>query len=692
LARARAGRALAAWVAAGALCAAAGAAALEREPPAPAEAEILERALDGAAEIPDGLGDDLEAYLISGLIEEGQRVRARERAQALIQAKPRSIGGHATFGASLYAGEGNLALARFHLRRALELFEEDHGLPPTEDSPWRWHLTALILLAMVERDMGHDAEQLEVLEQRDAYYGLRPADRGWALIRLGRYAEARASAEAGLLLDSPDQHSTARNTLCVLEAERLEREASFRRCQEALEHHGDAADADPLFLANAAEAALGVLELDTAERLYLEATRHFAYDTPANPWLELVHLYLAQGRAGESRDAMRSMFAWRARQPAHIDVQTRAAIDLASASLLLAAGHPTEAARLSARGTDRPDRAGRISYSARARRGAAALLDRSANRTAAEWERERASWLPFREAWGARLRALGHALRAWWSGRLARSLVAEERLLIHTVVPYAAGSLVLPEWLQVEVVAVAGAGAIDASLSGALRADAWAEKGGYLAAMRAETSSQRGDHAAALAQARRALAELPRAEVMLRARVAARAAQSALAEGERSEALALFEQALQGDPGVLRRLGIALPCVFGAEGAPLAEEVDRLLRASPRFAEARFGFRLQTVAAPDESVESCLIGPSGTLHACAQVAPEPAELPRDAARRLAAALHARAFAPRVDLTQADLSSLDGSTAELGIRGTDRARRLLSELGKARDPAAPDAPQ
>jgi hypothetical protein len=64
---------------------------------------------------------------------------------------------------------------------------------------------------------------------------------------------------------------------------------------------------------------------------------------------------------------------------------------------------------------------------------------------------------------------------------------------------------------------------------------------------------------------------------------------------------------------------------------------------------------------------------------CARVEPRPDEPPLEAARRLAAAFHETAFALRVDLSQADLKSLDGSTVVAGGRGEERLRLILRDL-------------
>jgi tetratricopeptide (TPR) repeat protein len=654
----------------------------QEDAPLPSFDDSIEQALEGA--LPEGFSEP-DAYLALLANDAGRHLHAREQAETILARDPDSLGAHVALGIALYQGEGNLGLARYHFRRALDLFEVQYGLPPGEDAPWMWHVLAYKGLASANVHMGRDAETLEVLDERDRYYGYRPGDRAWPLMRLGRYEEAREAALIALEMeDQPQQHAQARIGLCGVAGELLDRPLAHGLCVSALEHAADDPGNETVLLSNAAEAALGVLRFDAAERFYLEATGVPTYGTPANPWMELTRMYVAQARVGEARDAMRRMFAWRAAQPAIVDAETRSAIDLTSSVFLLAVGRPGEAVRVAARGVDRPDRQGAISFLEHARNAGAALMDRIANRAAAEAQWERAAWLPWREAWRARGAALLHGLRGWWSGRRARGLLADERLLLHTVVPYGSGSAILPEWLQPELVEVVGAGPISAVLREARdHPDSVPGDEGYLLALEAEVAHQLGRSEQAVAATRGALEQLPKAEVLLRARVAARGAQDALDTGDRSLALDWLDRALQADPGVVRRLGIAIPCVFELASGGVARRAGELLADSPRLDAASSGFRLRTRDL-GHAAEACLIGPTGSLHACAQVAPEPDETEDAQARRLAAALHDAALAPRIDLTQADLDSLDGATTTVGIRGTDRVREVLSDWGLGAD--------
>ena len=67
------------------------------------------------------------------------------------------------------------------------------------------------------------------------------------------------------------------------------------------------------------------------------------------------------------------MLAWRRKQPAYMDEQNRAETEMASAIFLIVAGHPGDAARITARALDRPDRTGFTSSETEQMEAAAAL-------------------------------------------------------------------------------------------------------------------------------------------------------------------------------------------------------------------------------------------------------------------------------------------------------------------------------
>ncbi len=631
--------------------------------------------------MPDGFGRDPMVAAAWQALDAEQYIRAREIAERILASNPESIPGHGILGYVQHRAEGNLPVALYHLKRSRDLYEKQYGLDPEEESPWRWHNIAVSELAFVSGEMGRHEDKIRYLEERDALYTPPwPADRGWPLMRLRRYEEARLVVEQAFALGHPGQIASARTALCAIEAEQQRREAGYEACLAAAAYDRDpeTASGGPTPYTNAAEASLGMLQFDQAEKLILEGSEKFVPGTVSNPWLDLMHLYLSEGRTSEALDALRRMLKWRKRQPAYMDEQNRAETELASAVFLVVAGYPEEAARITARALDRPDRTGFTSSESEQMEAAAALVDRLAQRTRAELLMEKASWSSFSVGMAARLEAQQARLRAWSSGRRAASQLADERILLATLRPYLAGSIEIPEWIEPELCAVLGPGVVATALQKAEGRETLAETSGYFRAYEAEIAYLQGRERDALSLADEALETLPSHEALLRDRVAAIAAQAAADAGLNTRSIEFFDAALQRDPGIIRRLGLALPATFPATTGKLAETTRKLLRRSPRFRHASGGYQV-VVEGDTNSGSACLLGPQRTRLSCAEVKLRPSEDTTALARRLAAEFHATAFAPRLDLTQADIRSLDGSPTAGGGRASDRLRNVLSEV-------------
>lgn len=619
-----------------------------------------------------GLGKDPKALAAWKLLEDGKLIALREAAEAMLRQDRRSWAGHFLLAHALHVSEGQLPQALRHAREARRLFEERHGKNPASDTPWLWHASMLDQIANLLAEMDRYEEQLAVLAAHDASYDPdRPAMRAWPLMRLKRWDEARRSAEAGLASEDAFQQTKARTSLCAIESELQRREAGYRACLDAAAADRKADYHYPESYSNAAYAALAMLRFDEAEKLLDEARRHFVAGTASNPWLDLMLRYVEQARPGEATDAMRRMFAWRDGQPPAMDEQTWAETRLAAARFLIYAGRGPQAARITGQTLDRPDRTGLTSADTRQLEAGAALLDRQAALLAAEREAERASATYRMESLKARLRSWRYALRAWSSGRRAAALI-DEPLLVSTLRPYLAGGIPV----DVDVDAI-GPGVVASALSRARRLDTAPGFAPYFDQVEAQVALAQGRRSAALAAAERAIEALPRAEALRRANAAALGARAALDSGRAADAARLFDLALQVHPGALRAPGLRLPVAWRASGDPLSRAALDLLRGSPRLAaDGGLGFAVSV-----EGTRACLSGPGGRTYSCASIDPRPGESERDAASRLALEFHERAFAPRLDLSQSDLNSLDGSPTAGGTRGERRFEDVLEGLGR-----------
>jgi len=633
-----------------------------------------------ASDLPAGFGHDTRAYQGYERLERGRLVAARETAEAILADDPDSFAGHFLLGAVLSRAEGNLPRALYHLKQARTLFEARYGAMPMPSAPWRWHAKIIEEMAFVAGSLGLHEQKIRYLLERDSLYEpAMPADRGWPLMRLRRYDEARRAAAEGLATGDPIQAAVAYTARCAIEAEEHRREQALAACQQAAQHARELGIQGPTVFTNAAEAALGMLRLDEAERLILEGSEHWSLGTVSNPWMDLTLLYLGQGRVGPGLDALRRMFAWRNRQPAFVDVQNRSEIDLTAVAFLLVAGEAERATQITGRVRDRPDRTGFTSSEQSQLAAAGAVLDSVAHRLRAAQLDEEASWQRFWPALKSRASALHHRLTAALSARRAASSMAQERMLEATVRPYLAGSVEMPEWLEPELIDILGPGLLEAVLARAREQETLPGAASYLDVFAAEIALDQGRAHAAMDRAALAGQGLPQAEVLLRARVAAVGARAALAAGDRGRALAFLDQALQLDPGMVRRFDLALPAVVVSSGGAMADHAASLLRGSPRLARARGeGYRVE-VRGRDSGIGVSLLDVHRSVLARGEVRRRAGESDDRLARRLAAVFHRQAFAPRVDLTEADLRSLDGSATAAGGRSAERIKSVLENL-------------
>lgn len=646
---------------------------LEPEPAPTSDADPFDD-LDASLE---GFGEDANALRALALLGDGHPVEARELAEKQLAADPRSYPAHCVLGIVQGQLEGNLARALHHFERCRALFEARHGAPD-ESTPWLWHRMAIEGLVRVSTDMGRSDDALATIDAWDrAYGGDHRRQRAWVLAKTGNLRESRALAQAMLAgVEDANERAAAWQILCVVDAEERDAAASYDACKQAAELSD--AQADPVHLTNAAEAAAGVLRMDEAERWLVEATQREFPGSLAAPWGELAYLYLLEGRLAEAVEAVREARAASLRQRADVNAQTRAWHDLVAAGVLLIAGHAQEAERLADRAESRPDRLGRVSSDQQEVTAAVALLAQLASRTAAAELDERASSSEWRPALRAHLDAAVHRFRGWLAARRAVALYADPERISSRIQPHAPGFVELPEWVELDLVSVVGPGVLSAALADARSRGFIDDEHGYAQAIEAEIARVRGRDAEALAAADVALARLPAWEALLRARVAATGAAAALSAGDDARAVALLDVVFQLDPGVVRRMELALPARIEASPGKVAAETARLLRGSPRLREAPDGFRVE-ISEAGAAARACLGGAGGVVLHCAEVASDPNEAPEATARRLAAAFHRETFAPRVDLSQADLRALDGSNTVAAEHSRERMRIVLRDV-------------
>ena len=154
-----------------------------------------------------------------------------------------------------------------------------------------------------------------------------------------------------------------------------------------------------------------------------------------------------------------------------------------------------------------------------------------------------------------------------------------------------------------------------------------------------------------------------------------------MARGERQRAVAAFDQVMQIDPGAIRRAGAALPASIYASPTDTARKARDLIEDSPRLDLGKGGFQVR-IEGGEDGLFAQLLSPQGAVLSAVQVTPRAGDDGVDTmVRRLAREFHDETFAPRIDLTQADLQTLDGSPTAGGGRSQLMIDSVLQEVSQ-----------
>ncbi len=571
---------------------------------------------------------DRSALGVCDALALGENVRARELAQQWVSEQPESPAAQFALAEVLFRVEGNLPRALFHLNVAESLMPYASLGRAVESGNLEWHYLTLSQLSYAHQLIGNQLESLRYLELIGEFYGQDVESfRGWPLIKLKQYDEARASAERVLASsDNARDRSRAWNTLCAVELADLRPTESLQACENAMGEDesialADAqADLDTVHLLNASEVSLNLLRFQEAEDYLNRASRQIDPESVGNPWVYKLYLYMNQARHDSAREALDRMLVWRDAQSPLVGVMNRGDHFLVSAIFLLLAGYPDDAARLTQAALNQPDRTGSYTADEAQKDSVAALVNSMAHRQRYERLRERAALESWWSSGRLRIEAQAARFQSWRAGRLAASLFANQEVLQNRMRPYAPLDVHIPEWIESGLVELMGAGVMQNLLSTAAAQGVFALNEGYFFAYQTEIFAVRGNQTLVQDAAEQALRLLPAQEVLPRARVSLRLAHALWRDNQHSAALEHFAYALRHDPGLPRRTGTSVPVNFMANGRADAfvDDVRGYFDDSPRLIIHPQGLPLELLA--DDSQTLCLRDSSGDALSCIQLA------------------------------------------------------------------------
>ena len=631
-----------------------------------------------------GLSDisELPALEICDALNLDLNVKARELSEQWVRTKPDSPAAQFALAEVLLTVEGNMPRALFHLSRAEELTGYETLETAFNSGYMPWHYLTLSQLSLVHQLMGEQIKSLEYLDKLNEIYGLdiEPL-RGWPLIKLKQYEAARQSANRVLQTnDNERERARAWNTLCAAELASLLPIKSTSACDRTID--GDENNSsrtnnfDTVYLTNASEVALSLLEIEQAEDYLRRATQYLNPNSVADPWIYMLYLSMNQGRFDEARNALDSMLLWREQQEPIVSIMNRAEHFLVSASFLLLAGYAEDAVKLTKTALNQPDRNGSYSADDEQKDAYAALLNMAANRAEYQIQLENMATMDFIGAMRVRLNSITLQLNAWRAARRAGSLFAKFEVIQNRLRPYAPLDVHIPEWLEPELVQLIGTGVMSAILEQARENGAFQLNNGYYYSYRAEIAALDKDYTSVLEAAGNALTLLPEQETLLRARISARMADAFWKIGQHEESLNSYAIALRQDPSISRRLEASIPVRLDTNGSEFSKQVSKYLLRSPRFQEHENGFNLSVRETPDLSI--CLNARTGNVISCYAMSTAANQSSDWNAQELTRNFHVRTFGLGYDISKAQRSILLGSSVILSslINGNQNREDFL----------------
>ena len=632
-----------------------------------------------------GLSDisELPALEICDALNLDLNVKARELSEQWVRTKPDSPAAQFALAEVLLTVEGNMPRALFHLNRAEELTGYETLEKAVNSGHMPWHYLTLSQLSFVHQLMGEQIKSLVYLDKLNEIYGLDIESlRGWPLIKLKQYEAARQSANRVLQTnDNERERARAWNTLCAAELASLLPIKSTSACDRTID--GDENNSsrtnnfDTVYLTNASEVALSLLEIEQAEDYLRRATQYLNPNSVADPWIYMLYLSMNQGRFDEARNALDSMLLWREQQEPIVSIMNRAEHFLVSASFLLLAGYAEDAVKLTKTALNQPDRNGSYSADDEQKDAYAALLNMAANRAEYQIQLENMATMDFIGAMRARLNSITLQLNAWRAARRAGSLFAKFEVIQNRLRPYAPLDVHIPEWLEPELVQLIGTGVMSAILEQARENGAFQLNNGYYYSYRAEIAALDKDYTSVLEAAGNALTLLPEQETLLRARISARMADAFWKIGQHEESLNSYAIALRQDPSISRRLEASIPVRLDTNGSEFSKQVSKYLLRSPRFQEHENGFNLSVRETPDLSI--CLNARTGNVISCYAMSTAANQSSDWNAQELTRNFHVRTFGLGYDISKAQRSILLGSSVVLSslINGNQNREAFLN---------------
>ncbi|MBV71863.1 MAG: hypothetical protein CMH52_11080 [Myxococcales bacterium] len=604
-------------------------------------------------------------------LDMGEYSSARRIAEQELKRKSNeSIWANYVLGVCHSEGEGNLARGLFLVRRAKAQLIDKFGRSPVQDVVRRWHRRILMREQFVLAYLDRRDEQLAILQEYDdEYKGEKSYYRIWPLLKLGRFEEARRIAHENRTSDKAYIRERAFNGLMAIEEEAGNREASYTWGLRGLK---DTRSQSCIIATNLALGARRTFRFAKTIEHDQTALRAKDKSCPTSPNSQLAAMYLVFGEFQQSLSALKALRM--APRTADMKVQNEMVIRARFVELLHALGAFEQAAVRAQEIIDEPDRAGMVSTAAETIELTNQILAWSVLNARQEQHRERASARPFLDALSERKEQLKLVRTKRSVARQAIRLASIPDNLEKVIRPYMTD---LMPWFGADIIQVLGHGVMSRIVdeARAKETDFTDTAGAFLDVYIGEMAWRDDRLIDAIKAGQSLLKRLPRTTKLLRLRIRTWLADALVKTGQTDAANKHFHRILETYPTALRHLRVRLPVKLSFSG-PRGEDIADRLRDSPRLRiddDAVFRIRVED---RDQNIEICIEGTK--KYGCGKLDLTTLEDDDNPISAAIDAFHDDAFSPKIEMTQSDISSLDGRA----IR-SDAKQAIDSLIGRPR---------
>lgn len=615
------------------------------------------------------------------LYSTGKFIKARKMTEELLKADPDSFVGTYVYAHVFHDGEGNLFRALQLYKDALKLFERAYctdGPTPKNAELQSWHLLVLSDIARIYGELDHREQEVEMYDHIGKLYNFGPnIDMTWGLIKLGQYDRASAIIDHTLKSNDAFFRSTAYNNSLALEDARHHHKEAYNKGLRALEFAGNSSC---VILTNHARSEMLFLDWEGAMGHINQAATVKKGDCPIPPLLGAVPLYVLSGAYQKAISTMQKVRQTTIEKRMLIQGEKRQRSELVG--MFFEMGFADKAYPLMKTVIDAPDRKGydslsqqqvrlahlimfvavateklkRIDETLSAVRHATPgvfLLDKAARKRSLELHKTR-----------------DEVQRALWSAKeqaLKEALTAEN--LVALTVPFYVMESPLYNFAIADVLGLRTAQKIVNEERARLTDEESQAFEPVFALLESYIAWRDKDYDRALERAKFVETKLDHHFKLLKLQALVMTSDIAVQRGDTAKGYRGFAEVYSSYPAVFRRFDIRLPARVGAvDDDDASQSAARAALASSRFVESEDAPFVISALAKGELVELCLSTAQGARLACSSSDPNVYSM--EGGDKIATAsivdnFLLTAFAPRVDLSQADIHSLDGSPLRIG---------------------------